>query len=309
MAEWFVVVNPEAGQGKTKRLWPEIQTALHAENILFDSVSTTAAGQVSELIHQAICQGFRSFISIGGDGTINELINGLYRQNRCKQSDCIIGHIPAGTANDWGKSAGIPSDYHLIIPMIKSLQVIEHDVGCVRYTRQMDGLHTDYFINVAGTGFDAFVAQKTNKLKAKFHIGKLSYLVQLFLCLVAYRTTHMRIEIGSQVIDERIFSLSVGIGKYNGSGMKQLPDARIDDGLLDITLIKNMPKWQVVTNIPKVYDGSFVTNPHVVQYRCAEIKIASDPPAYLEIDGNTGGLTPCVLSILPEKIRIIGGCY
>lgn len=304
--EWFVIVNPNAGKRKGEKDWLEIARLLNEANIQFTNVFTNAPNHAVKLARKYIDAGFRKVIVVGGDGTLNEVVNGIFSQHNYAPNEITIAMIPVGTGNDWGRSFNIPSGYKEAIDLITRGKTFCQDIGKVSFISH-GNKHTRYFINMAGMGFDALVAKKTNKQKQLGKGGPLSYLYNLFTSLIVHKSITTNLLIDGKPIDEKIFSMSVAICQYNGGGMKQSPNAIPDDGLFDITLITQVTRIQVIRNVMKLYDGSFVRIPQVKQYRGKVIKVESDPAMFLETDGESLGHTPMTFEILPRSITIITG--
>jgi diacylglycerol kinase family enzyme len=215
--------------------------------------------------------------------------------------------IPVGSGNDWCRMFSIPFDYQKAIHVLKQKKVFLQDAGKVTYYHKDDQVKR-YFMNVAGMGYDALVAKKTNLLKEKGVGGQLTYLYFVFASLFQYKFIEAVIEVdGKLAFRGEIFSMNVGICKYNGGGMKQVPFAIPDDGLLDVTLIKKTSKWMVVRYARKLFDGSLVDLPMVDTYKGEIIRIRSTGKVFLETDGESLGHSPFIFEVLPRCIRIVTG--
>lgn len=306
--KWLVVVNPKAGVGKCGKDWPKIRQLLTASGLNFISVLTEYQFHAITLTSSMVTeQGFRKIIAIGGDGTMNEVVNGIFQQSRFATTDITLGMITVGTGNDWGRMYSFPTDYKNAIKILTSENTFLQDVGKVQYLHHADE-QTRYFINMAGMGYDALVAKKTNLMKTKGHGGPLSYLVNLVVGLFQYKNVQLHIEVdGKTVVDEQVFSMSIGICRFNGGGMKQLPNAIPDDGLFDMTIIKKTTKFRVVSNIKNLYDGSFLEMPEVETYTGEKIRITATPhhAMFLETDGESLGSSPLDFEIVPKAIKLI----
>jgi len=160
---------------------------------------------------------------------------------------------------------------------------------------------------MAGMGFDALVAKKTNKQKELGKSNPMSYVVNILSSLFLYTSTKVTILLDNEKITSDIFSMSVGICQYNGGGMKQTPNALPDDGLFDLTLIKPIGRFKIIRNIIKLFDGSFTNLPEVSTFRSSKIIIHSDPRMFLEADGESLGHTPFVFNILPQSLNVVSG--
>lgn len=306
---WFVIVNPNAGRKKGEKDWNQIKTLFQQSEIQISSIFTKHQGHAIDIVKKAIQDGFRKFIVVGGDGTLNEAINGILSQNTIPSNEIIIGMIPVGTGNDWGRMYQIPNDYQKAVELIKNEKTFVQDAGKVSYWDK-DGQKLRYFVNMAGMGYDALVAKKTNIMKAKGGGGPFAYLINLFLGLIQYKFTFLELSIdGKEVFKGKVFSMNIGICKYNGGGMMQLPYAEPDNGLFDITLIKKTNKLKVITNIKNLYDGSFVRMPEVETFKGKQISLLSKPKntIFLEADGESLGYSPMEFAIIPKSIKLLRG--
>ncbi len=306
--QWLVVVNPHAGSKKCQRDWPDIRKHLEKADFNMQCIFTEHQFHAIELVKQYVEEdGFTKILVVGGDGTLNETVNGIFKQQRFKTNDITIGVITVGTGNDWGRMYKMPESYKKQVKLLKNGYTILQDVGEVEYRHAVDEVKR-YFINIAGMGYDALVAKKTNLMKQKGKGGALAYLINLISGLFQYKNTHLQIvSDGKQLFSGKVFSISIGICKYNGGGMMQLPNAIPDDGLFDITVIRKTTKYRIVTNIKNLYDGSFVNMPEVEQYRGEKISITSKPPQklYLETDGESLGHSPLDFKVIPKAIRLV----
>jgi YegS/Rv2252/BmrU family lipid kinase len=304
--EWLVIVNPNAGSGKGKKDWGKISALLKKEGIHFRVLFTGRKGHAKTIALEGINSGFRKIITIGGDGTLNEVVNGVFSNKVCLTKDIPLALIPVGTGNDWGRMFGIPLDYEKAIRIIVENKLMLHDVGKVSSFEGSEKKER-YFINIAGLGFESVVVRRTNYQKDKGHSGKLLYLYNLLLSLLSYKNTKADVIIDGQKRSASIFSLNIGNGRYCGGGMRQTPFALPDDGLLDATLINGMGKFEIIRNLKILYDGTILNHPKVDGFRCRNIKVISDSLLYVEADGESLGHTPAEFSIVPGGISIVYG--
>ncbi|MFZ4545816.1 MAG: diacylglycerol/lipid kinase family protein [Bacteroidales bacterium] len=305
--EWFVLVNPNAGKRKGEKDWHEIAAKITAAGIKFVHVFTEHRGHAVVLTREYLENGYRNIIVVGGDGTLNEVVNGIFLQKEIPTSEITLAMIPVGTGNDWCRMFNIPGDYKQAINLIKKRKIFVQDTGTIKYISTENGEITRYFINMAGMGFDAMVAQKTNKQKDMGKSNPMSYVVNIFSSLFSYSSTKVTILLDGEKIMSDIFSMSVGICQYNGGGMKQAPTALPDDGLFDLTLIKPIGKFKIIRNIIKLFDGSFTRMPEVSTYRSSKIIIHSEPKMFMEADGESLGHTPFVFNIIPQSLNVVSG--
>jgi YegS/Rv2252/BmrU family lipid kinase len=306
MKEWLIIVNPNAGNGKGKEDWDTISILLKEKGIPFSYKLTERKGHATELATLAIEEGYRKIISVGGDGTLNEIVNGVFSNNICPTTDVSLAIIPVGTGNDWGRMFGIPSDYKKSIDIISENKQLVHDVGVITYHIGQEK-KTRYFINIAGLGFESVVVKKTNIQKDKGRGGKLIYFYNLLTSLMSYKNTKAEITVDGKKVNADVFSINVGNGRYCGGGMRQTPNAIPDDGLLDLTIINGMGKLEIIRNLKILYDGSILNHPKINGYRCKNIKVTSGSIIYTEADGESLGHTPVEFSIIPSGIYMVYG--
>lgn len=301
---WLVIVNPNAGNGKGKKDWEKISSALKRNKLSFIVKFTSARGDAIHYSCEAIADGFRKIITVGGDGTLNEVINGVFLSTECAASEITLALIPVGTGNDWGRMFGIPLNYEKAAEIISEGKSMPHDAGLVSY---YDGTEkkSRYFINIAGLGFESVVVKRSNYQKERGRNGKMIYLYNLLLSLLTYKNTRADIIIDGLKISADIFSINIGNGRYCGGGMRQTPDALPNDGLLDVTVIRNIGKLEIIRKLKILYDGTILSHPLIDGYKCTSIKVSSDSLLYTEADGESLGHTPAEFSIIPSAINIV----
>jgi YegS/Rv2252/BmrU family lipid kinase len=304
--EWLVIVNPNAGNGKGKKDWDKISDLLKNEALPYDVNFTERKGHAIHFTIEGIAAGYRKIITVGGDGTLNEVVNGVFLNKNCPTTDISLALIPVGTGNDWGRMFGIPLNYKKAINIIGENKLMLHDVGLVSYYSGTEKKER-YFINIAGLGFESVVVKRTNYQKDRGHSGKLIYFYNLLMSLISYKNTRAEIVIDGEKISADVFSLNVGNGRYCGGGMRQTPGALPDDGLLDVTIIKGMGKFEIIRNLKILYDGTILQHPKIDGYKCKNIEVSSDSVMYAEADGESLGQTPAEFSIIPDGINIVFG--
>lgn len=307
-ANWLVIVNPNAGHGKGEKDWTLIADILTRNRLEFHVQFTVARRHAILLTQEGIKDGHRKIIVVGGDGTMNEVVNGVFTQNYCPTTDITLAMITVGTGNDWGKLFGIPVNYEEAIGVICEYKVRLQDAGIVYY---YNGTTRDkrYFINIAGLGFDAVVVKRTNIQKDKGTKGKTMYLMNLLRSLLFYRHTRTSVEIDGLKIKNDVFTISIGIGRFSGGGMMQTPKAIPDDGLFDITIIKKMTKGDLLMSLRRLYDGSILDHPKIEGYTGKDVLIDSDPLIHVEADGESLGHSPIEFNLQPKSINIVYNSY
>lgn len=307
--KWLVVVNPKASVGKSEKDWPLIKQLLINEGIEFDDVMTEYPRHAIEIVRNAIVEkGYRKFISVGGDGTNNEVINGIFTQNVIPTTEITMAALPIGTGNDWRRTFDMPLEYDKVVKIIKAGHTFAHDIGKLTYYNDGDP-KIRYFLNAAGTGLDEMVCNSTNLMKKQGKGGTVRYLISLVKCILTYKVTRIQLIIDDEtVFDDYILNLSLGNGRFNGGGMMTMPNAIPNDGLFDVTVIKQVSIFKFAANVKNVYDGSFINKIKEVQaFRGKHIKIVSIPPHSLlvETEGENLNNSPFDFEMLQEAINMI----
>ncbi|MCK5135152.1 MAG: diacylglycerol kinase family lipid kinase [Bacteroidales bacterium] len=305
-SNWIAIVNRTAGGGKTERDWPVINQLLEKHGIRFEPCFTNRRLHASIIARNKIDEGYSKIIIVGGDGTMNEVINGVFAQNRIHTTEVMLGMISVGTGNDWARMFNIPADYEKAILTIKQQKTFIQDAGLVNY-RKNDKEWKRYFINIAGMGFGARVVERSNRMKDKGKSGPLLYFYNIFFSLIRYRALNAEIDIDGKTIDRSIFSMNVGICMYNGGGMMPVPHAIADDGLYSITLIKKIGKLNVLANMKRLYNGSIIMHSKVETYTARSVQIDGPARLQIETDGESLGHGPMRFQIIPKSVRVISG--
>ena len=307
--KWLVVVNPKASVGKSEKDWPLIKQILVKEGIEFDDVMTEYSRHAIEIVRNAIVEkGYRKFISVGGDGTNNEVINGIFTQDTVPTNEITMATLPVGTGNDWSRTFDIPMEYDKVVKIIKAGHTFAHDIGKLTYYNDGDP-KIRYFLNAAGTGLDEMVCNSTNLMKQQGKGGTVRYLISLVKCILKYKVTHIQLFVDDEMVfDDSILSLSIGNCRYNGGGMMMMPNAVPNDGMFDVTVIKKVSIFKFAANVKNIYDGSFVKKlKEVKTFRGRKIRIVSIPPHSLrvETEGENLNNSPFDFEMLPKSINMI----
>lgn len=303
--KWFVIVNPIAGSGKGLDDYPLISKLLRDSNIHCEAVFTEHKCHATELTVSAIEAGYRHIIVVGGDGTLHEVVNGVFIQKYAPTTEITIAVIAIGTGNDWIRMYGIPTRYSEAIRAIREGYTFLQDVAEVEYEESMYR-QKRHMANVAGLGFDAAVIKSLQHATMKGKFGRSIYLWCVLRSFFKHKSTGVKIWVDDKLIfNNLIFSIAIGVCKYNGGGMQQLPSAIADDGLLDVTLIKPLHWWHVLFRLHRLYNGTIYSIGHVLHAQGSKIRIESSPEIHLEVDGEALGVTPVEFRVLHRDVRVV----
>lgn len=303
--KWFAIVNPVAGDGGGLTDWPLISKLLRDSGIVPEYAFTERKYHAIELAVEAINNGYRKIIVVGGDGTIHEVVNGLFIQKAVATQEVLLAVIAVGTGNDWIRMFGIPRKYSEAIKAIVAGHSFLQDVGTISYHKS-SYKQSRYMANVAGVGFDAFVNRKYNHLKEQGRRGKWLYIWGAFKAVLQYNSTGVKIWVDDQlVVNDLVYSATIGIGKYNGGGMIQMPDAVADDGLFDLTVIRRIGRLGVLRRFKSLYNGKIYKIKKISLDRGRKIRIESSPEIAVEVDGEALGYSPFEFEVIDRAVRVI----
>ncbi len=296
------IVNPVAAGGKTAKVWPTIEKELQSLNLPFDRCFTEARGHAISLARQAVEDGYDMVVAVGGDGTVNEVVNGLMPPD-AQKAEAILGVVITGRGSDLARTVGIPSDYGAACARLAGDRTITVDLGLAHFYRQGERQQR-YFVNVGGGGFDAEVAARANRAP-NFMGGTIPYLSSLVTTLLTYRNKAVEL-----VLDERepiemvANSVVVANCQYFGGGMRIAPEADPNDGLLDVIVIGDIDKVDFLMTVPKVYEGTHLSHPQVDAYRARRVEIRSQERLTLQVEGEVCGETPLTFDVVPSALEI-----
>ncbi len=302
---WFVIVNPTAGVNRAGKRWPKISEMLTQAGLEHDHGFTQRRGHGAVMARNAIREGYRKIITIGGDGTNNEVMNGVLKQKVVPSNEITYSIIPVGTGNDWIKTHKIPKNTKKVIALIKAGKTSYQDIGLVTYDEEGTEKKR-YFMNVAGMSYDAFVAKVSHE-RRNFVTNQLFYFYLIFSCLWKFVPRKARIIYDGKVVEDEFYTINIGICRYSGGGMQFVPHAVPDDGLFALTMAQNMPKWRVITATPRFYTGNIESHPKVsvAQVKSIKVEDMGGKPTLVEVDGEFLGGTPVEFSILEKALKII----
>ena len=304
---WRVIVSSRSGGGKARRDWPEIAKMLKARSIEFSEKITDHAYHAIELAREAVLEGFRKLLVLGGDGAIHEVLNGLYSQDEVSPSEVTLGLIPVGSGNDWSRLHKIPADYEAAVDLIADTERHTRVQDVARVDTLMDGKpYCRHMMNIGGLGFDSEVCHRFDLAKERGHAGDRQYLKSLLSGFLSYKCLKFRVSVdGQEFYRGPAFSVALGIGKYCGGGMMQTPEAIPDDGLIDVTVVGKVSKLQFLHKVPSLFRGDIFKNKEVIHTRGRQVDISAAPYSYMEVDGEPVGITPVHVAVIPAGVKVV----
>ena len=305
---WYVIVNPNSGSGKTIALWSEAQRKLDALGIEYQAILTNHKSHATALAFAAARQGYRHILAVGGDGTAHEIFNGVLSwcdEYGVDPEDFYLGVAPIGSGNDWIKSLGIPKDINEVIDLLSSSSFAREDVVRI----ESEGGCVCFMANIGGVGFDSRVCDRVNHLKDVGRRSPRIYLNALLYTIFHARTFQVLVTAdGKEVFKGPCYSIAFGNGKYSGGGMRQVPRARIDDGLLDMLIVPKLALSTMVKSVPRLFTGDVDQVEGLLYTQCREVSVTpldKDSAELLEVDGEIEARLPIHLVMTGRQINVI----
>jgi YegS/Rv2252/BmrU family lipid kinase len=303
---WHVIINPHAGCNKGRRDLNQILYLLNHSGLTYKYYISEFPGHIIKIARELASARADHFIIAGGDGSLNEAVNGFFSSNLTDTDKILVGVIPVGTGNDWIRTFGIPDSYEKALQIIKKGKSVFQDVGEIFKTNNTS-FEPRYFVNIVGFGFDAMVAGHANKLKDKGMKGWRVYIQSFLWSYKNFKSRKTKVKIDDEVVNPDLFSISVGLGKYNGGGMMQVPDANPLKGYYHVTIIRKMSIGGILKNFKGLYSGSFLRDKRVSTHIGKTVEISSEPFLQCEADGESLGEGNFSIKLIPHKLKVIYG--
>ena len=283
-----LIVNPVAGNGLALSASRQIARELELRGLPFQVHETAYPGHATLLAREAAQRGGCTALSIGGDGTAYETACGLVF------TQTSLGVIPAGTGNDFVKAIGLPRK-----PLDALGYILEHPARPV----DMGRLNGQFFLNVCGAGFDVMVLDCAKPAK-KYFKGLLPYLYGLIRAIFHYQPIPVKLTLeDGSVIEKKVLIASVANGRYIGGGIPIAPCALVDDGLLDLVIVNDVPRWKIPRYLPGLLGGRILSFPITERYLVKKVTLES-PGMRINIDGEILPMDRAEIAALPGALRV-----
>lgn len=294
-SEIVVILNPGAGGGKTLKALPRIHGVLKRLDKPYAIYVTKGRVDAIEAARTFAESGAKRILTVGGDGTVNEVANGIYQSGR----DVALGIVPVGHGSDFARTLHLSKSVEQAVLVACERDPSRVDLGLVHYG---DGAER-VFINIAGMGFDALVAARAQK--SRLPGANLPYLGSALRTLIGFKNLQVEIDADGTRIETPGVFVQIANAQYMGGGYHMAPMAKLDDGLLDICIVGDFTKLELLRAIPGVYKGSHVTHPKFTHLAVKQISIRTPEPAMVQLDGELVGETPVQFTVLPSAISLV----
>lgn len=298
------IVNPVSAAGRTRKIWPRMERLLRERGASFDWRYTERPGHAIEIARDALKEGYELIAAVGGDGTLNEVVNGFFEDDRLINPRAHLGVIPCGTGSDFRKSIGIPRDPEGAIERLLSGRALPVDIGKVRFQGDSGFQEVRYFINIADLGLGGETARRVNAM-SKFLGGLLSFFIGAVVTILIYRNKQVEIVVDDRdIINGRVNTVVVANGRYFAGGMFMAPNARPDSGLFNVVVIGDLGRFELIYNLLRVYRGTHLSYPKIREITARTIYVKSRERMVLEMDGEVPGFAEAEFTIVPGAILV-----
>jgi YegS/Rv2252/BmrU family lipid kinase len=290
----LLIFNPQAGNGRARRLLPEVEQAFAESAIDLEVRQTRSRGHGMSLVADTDLSGFDGLAAAGGDGTLFEVVNGWMRNRGEKKPP--IGVLPVGTGNAFSRDLDLKTgEWQKGIEMIAAGRTRRIDLGCFRAA-----CGEYYFINILGLGFVSDVTESAAKLKV---LGNLAYTLGVLHRTLVLRTHELTIEVDGRRLRRENLFMEISNSRYTADFL-MAPDASLDDGLLDVTLAGKVTRRRLLRLFPKVFTGEHVHVDEVETFKASKLKVSAEPEKVLTPDGEILGSTPLEVECIPQALSV-----
>lgn len=301
-----VILNPWAGRGTAGQRRPELEAALRDAGVQFDIIATYARGGATELTYQAIERGYECVVAVGGDGTINEVVNGLLGGRERLGREAALGIVPLGTGSDYVKvlDGFEPNDLTGAVRRLAGARLRPVDVGRIMVDSPA-GEESRHFINGLGMGLDAQVAVESLKITGLK--GLAVYLMAIIRALASYKAHVMTVRFDDYEVRRRLLFASVASGRCQGGGFWMTPEAIIDDGLLDLCIVEKLRLDQIIRYLPKLMEGTHTNLREVTMGRARHVEVICQSGIPVATDGEVvaTAATRVRVDALPGAVKLV----
>jgi diacylglycerol kinase (ATP) len=299
------IVNPNAAMGSTLREWPQMEKMAKDRLGIFQTLLTTGPGDATMLTRTALQKGVELVVCVGGDGTLNEVVNGFMGKNGPIQPEAMVGFIPRGTGCDFIKTVPIPVELNRAMDAIIASHTRSIDLGRLKYMDHHGYPSSRYFHNITSFGLGGEVDERVNRT-TKIFGGFISFIWATLISILIYNKKRIHLTVDNCFNQSvMIWNVVVANGQYHGGGMWVAPEAKVDDGIFHVTVIGDFSLPGVFWNLPKLYNGKLVGLKKVKTFMGKKVEASSDQQVLLDVDGEQPGQLPVVIDIVSKAVHFI----
>jgi diacylglycerol kinase (ATP) len=304
-AETLAIVNPRSRNGAAGRRWAEIEGRVREALGTLEVERTAGPRDAERIAREAARSGVARIIVAGGDGTTSEVVSGVLEAGLGDRTR--LGLLPLGTGGDLARTLGLPRDLDVVVDGLRRGASRRLDAGRIRYQDRNGKPRTSYFLNVASLGISGLVVELVNRAPKALG-GTLSFLIGTLRAIARYRCEPVSLRVDGELVHEGPLVLAAAAnGRFFGGGMQVAPEARPDDGLLDVVIVDAVRKPRLLASFPSIYRGTHLGNPKVSLHRGRRVEIDAEPGAvWLDVDGEGLGTLPATIEILPGAVTLFG---
>ena len=303
-----VILNPWAAGGRTAKQLPRIEQELNRRlDRPVEVLLTEHPGHAAELTEQALRDGYDLIVAVGGDGTANEVVNGWFTEDDLPiQPEARLGFIPMGTGGDLRRTLELPRD------IAEAADVIAHgrrwtiDVGKASLVSEGGTPVSRYFVNLVSFGMGGDVSVRAKNFLSDVS-GKAAFLYATVAVFLSYRGKRVKLTLDGRPLPKELLitNVAIGNGRYHGGGMHPCPRAAMDDGLLEVTTIRQLTTFEFIRDLPVLYSDDVYQHPKVDHYHATKLRAESDDITRIEVDGEALGRLPLEIELLPARLPIL----
>ncbi len=299
-----LVVNPLAAGGRVGRVWPSVEPGLKELVSDLEVVFTEGPGTATTLVREAIRSGGRDVGIVGGDGSVNEALNGMMEGDALVEARARLTILPVGSGTDYARTLGLPRGLEHAHEILASPRFRRVDVGRCESTNSQGDLQTRYFANILEAGSGGEVVDRVNRSSKPFG-GRFAFFTAIIATLFTYRNRSIRVEVDDKPFAEgRMNGVIVANGRYFGSGLQPAPEARLDDGLLDIVVFGDVSPAEALASMGKLRTGEHLAHPKVSHTQGRRLVATSEEKVLAEMDGERVGTLPMQARVLPGLLSV-----
>jgi len=301
LSKTIFLVNPASANGSTGRAWPEIAHRAAALGLEGETLFSEGPGGITTVAERAAAMGAKRVVVVGGDGTVNEAVNGLLKVGAGKEVELAV--IPRGTGTDFVRTFRIPTKPDEAIAVARDGAIRSIDAGRVSFRAWDGSAGSGFFANVASAGMSGAVAMRANST-SKALGGKASFLWATLAVFARWQNAQVSVDVDGEHREGSMLDVIVANCEWLGGGMHMTPNAKPDDGLFDVLLIGDVTKRDLVQTLPKIYRGTHLPHPKAEELRGSTVRVDAQTQLPIELDGEQPGTTPATFEVVPEALRL-----